>query len=201
MVSEGLYFYFLSWVGWIIVTFFFAKSQQRFLLSALLLLIIIGSNTFIPVVDFQVSVSFIVLAIMAIILLVKVLKKHFLLHYFSICTVALAYVCFKLFEIYDPVWIIFHRTWMLSIILLYLALLLFKSKSERYVFLLTGLLMGELLSIFVLHSVFRYSIIGAFEFLDVFSLTVSGLSVWVFFETVTVYLDGFIQKRVKEKQG
>ncbi|MBM7619566.1 hypothetical protein JOC95_001415 [Bacillus tianshenii] len=201
MAVEGLYFYFLSWVGWIIVTFFFSKSKQRLMVSVLLLLIIIGSNTFIPIMEFQISFSFIVLAFTAIILLVIVLKKNLLLHYFSICTVALAYVCFKLFEIYDPVWIIFDRTWMLSIILLYLGLMLFKSKSERFVFLLTGLLMGELLSSFVLHSVFRYSVVGSFEFLDVYALTLSGLSVWVFFETVTVYLDGFIQKRVKEKQG
>ena len=201
MVFEGLYFYFISWIGWIVVTFFFAKGRQRFLLSVLLLLIICGSDTYLPIMDIQVSISYIVLVITSIILLVNVLKKQYLLHYLSICTVALSYICFKLFEIYDPVWIMFNRTWMLSFILLYLTMLLFKSKRERYVFLLTGMLMGELLSIIVLHSIFRYSIIGSFEFLDVLSLTVSGLSAWVFFETVTIYLDGFIQKRVKEKQG
>ncbi|WP_078380163.1 YphA family membrane protein [Sutcliffiella halmapala] len=201
MVIEGLYFYFLSWVSWIVVMFFFAKSTQRFLLSICLLLVIAGSNSYISIVDFQVSVSYIVLASTAVILLVKILKKQYLLHYFSICTIALAYVCFKLFEIFDPIWIIFNRTWMLSFILLYLALLLFKSSENRYAFLLAGLILGELLAIFVLNNVFQYSVIGSFEFLDVFAMSFAGLSMWVVFESITVYLDSIIQKRVKEKQG
>lgn len=201
MVIEGLYFYFFCWISWIVVTFFFTKRTQRFLLSICLLLVIAGSNSYITLVDFQVGISYLVLAIIGCILLVKILRKQYLMHYFSICTIALAYVCFKLFEIYDPVWMVFNRTWMLSFGLLYLGLLLFKTREERYAFLLTGIVLGELLTSFVLHHVFQYSVVGAFEFLDVFAMSLAGLSMWVVFESITVYLDSIIQKRVKEKQG
>jgi hypothetical protein len=32
-------------------------------------------------------------------------------------------------------------------------------------------------------------------------MSMAGLSMWVVFESITVYLDSIIQKRVKEKQG
>ncbi len=68
-------------------------------------------------------------------------------------------------------------------------------------YLLTGIMLGEILSNFVLDTVFQYSLIGAFEFLDVLAMSVAGLTLWISFETITVFLDSLIQKRVKEKQG
>ncbi|WP_339146514.1 MULTISPECIES: hypothetical protein [unclassified Sutcliffiella] len=201
METAGLYFYFLGWIGWIIITFFFPKSTVRTFLSLLLLLVMAGSTTYLNIFDFRVSVAFIILIFTAFILLTKTMKQKYFLHYFSICTLSLAYVCFVIFEIYDPVWIIIDRTWMLSFILLYLSLLLFKTKWERFVFMLTGVLQGEILNSIVLKSIFSYSVIGSFEFLAVLFLTSAGLGTWMMFETVTVYLDSVIQKRVRERQG
>ncbi|MCM3617387.1 hypothetical protein M3936_07340 [Sutcliffiella horikoshii] len=201
METEGLYFYFLGWIGWIIITFLFSKSAIRTFLSILLLSLLAGSTTHVSIYGFSVNVAFIILVLTAIILLSKTLKQRYVLHYFSICTLSLAYVCFVIFEIYDPVWIFIDRTWMLSFILLYITLLLFKTKWERFVFMLTGVLQGEILNSFVLNSIFSYSVIGSFEFLAVLFLTSAGLGTWVVFENITVYLDSIIQKRVRERQG
>ncbi|WP_404442535.1 hypothetical protein LG307_12845 [Sutcliffiella horikoshii] len=201
METADQYFYFLSWVGWIIVTFFFPKSTFRTYMSILLLLVIAGSTTAVQIFGFSVTVSFLVLAVSAFILLVNSLKQKYLLHYLSICTVAMAYVCFIIFEIYDPVWIIFDRTWLLSFIILYLSLLLFKAKRERFVFQLTGVLLGEILHSIVIDRIFSFSVIGSFEFLAVLALSTAGLCTWMIFETLTIQLDSLIQKRVRERQG
>ncbi|WP_053073702.1 hypothetical protein [Bacillus sp. LL01] len=201
METAGLYFYFLGWIGWIIITFLFPKSSVRTFLSLLLLLVIAGSATYIDIYGYKVNIAFLFLMITAIILLTKTLKQKYFLHYFSICTLSLAYVCFVIFEIYDPVWILIDRTFMLSFILLYLSLLLFKGKLERFVFMLTGVLQGEILNSFVLNSIFSYSVIGSYDFLAVLFLSSAGLATWMVFETVTVYLDSVIQKRVRERQG
>jgi len=201
METADQYFYFLSWMGWIIVTFFFPKSAVRTYLSILLLLVIAGSTTAVQIFGFSVTVSFLVLAVSALILVVNTLKQKYLLQYLSICTVAMAYVCFIIFEIYDPVWIIFDRTWLLSFIILYLSLLLFKAKRERFVFQLTGVLLGEILHSIVIDRIFSFSVIGSFEFLAVLALSTAGLCTWMIFETLTIQLDSLIQKRVRERQG
>ncbi|CAG9623598.1 YphA family membrane protein [Sutcliffiella rhizosphaerae] len=201
METEAMYFYFLSWVCWIIVTFMMQKSALRTFSSIVLLLIIIGSTSNFSIFSFEVSGSFIVLIIAAIILLVKTLKENYFLHYFSITTISLAYVCFIIYEIFDPVWILINRTWILAFIMVYLTLLLFKKRDERFVFMLCGLIQGELLNSFVLNSVFSYSVMGEISFLAVLFLASAGLGVWLLFATITVHLDSVIQKRVKERQG
>lgn len=201
METSAQYFYFISWMGWIIITFFFPKSVTRTYLSILLLLVIATSTTKVIMFGFTITASFIVLAVTALILLVSSLKQKYILHYFSICTVALAYVCFIIFEIYDPVWIFLDRTWLLSVIILYLSLLLFKTKRERFVFMLTGVLLGEILRSIVTDRIFYYSDIGSFEFLAVLALSSSGMATWMMFETLTIHLDSLIQKRVRERQG
>ncbi|MEA3319014.1 MAG: hypothetical protein U9Q88_03220 [Bacillota bacterium] len=201
MEITGQYFYFICWIGWIIITFFFPKSVVRTFMSILILVVIAGSTTTIQMFGFTVTASFLVLAGIALILLVKSLKQKYILHYLSICTIALAYVCFILFEIYDPVWIFLDRTWLLSAIILYLSLLLFKSRRERFVFMLTGVLFGEILRSIVMDRIFSYSAIGTFEFLAVLALSSAGMATWMMFETLTIHLDSIIQKRVRERQG
>ncbi|NLP51936.1 hypothetical protein [Bacillus sp. RO1] len=201
MEITGQYFYFICWVSWIIIAFFFPKSVVRTFMSILILLVIAGSTTTIQMFGFTVTASFLVLAVIALILLVKSLKQKYILHYLSICTIALAYVCFILFEIYDPVWIFLDRTWLLSVIILYLSLLLFKTKRERFVFMLAGVLFGEVLRSIVMDRIFSYSAIGTFEFLAVLALSSAGMAIWMIFETLTIHLDSIIQKRVRERQG
>ncbi|KPB06683.1 YphA family membrane protein [Bacillus sp. CHD6a] len=201
MELAGQYFYFICWIGWIIITFFFPKSEVRTFMSILILVVIAGSTTTVQIFGFTVTASFLVLAGIALILLVKSLKQKYILHYLSICTIALAYVCFILFEIYDPVWIFFDRTWLLSFIILYLSLLLFKTKRERFVFMLTGVLFGEILRSIVMDRIFSYSALGTFEFLAVLALSSAGMATWIMFETLTIHLDSIIQKRVRERQG
>ncbi|ART76884.1 hypothetical protein B4U37_12890 [Sutcliffiella horikoshii] len=201
METTGQYFYFLSWMGWIIVTFFFPKSAIRTNMSILLLVVIACSTTTVQMFGFTITASFLVLAVTALIMLVNSLRQKYILHYFSICTVALAYVCFIIFEIYDPVWIFLDRTWLLSVIILYLSLLLFKTKRERFVFMLTGVLLGEVLRSIVTDRIFSYSDIGSFEFLAVLALSSAGMATWMMFETLTIHLDSLIQKRVRERQG
>jgi hypothetical protein len=201
MEITGQYFYFICWIGWIIITFFFPKSVVRTFMSILILVVIAGSTTTVQMFGFTVTASFLVLAVIALILLVKSLKQKYILYYLSICTIALAYVCFILFEIYDPVWIFLDRTWLLSAIILYLSLLLFKSRRERFVFMLTGVLFGEILRSIVMDRIFSYSAIGTFEFLAVLALSSAGMATWMMFETLTIHLDSIIQKRVRERQG
>nr|WP_010194112.1 hypothetical protein [Bacillus sp. m3-13] len=74
METTAQYFYFLSWMGWIIVTFFFPKSAIRTNMSILLLVVIAGSTTTVQMFGFTITASFLMLAVTALIMLVNSLK-------------------------------------------------------------------------------------------------------------------------------
>nr|WP_010194115.1 hypothetical protein [Bacillus sp. m3-13] len=68
-------------------------------------------------------------------------------------------------------------------------------------FMLTGVLLGEVLRSIVTDRIFSYSDIGSFEFMAVLALSSAGMGTWMMFETLTIHLDSLIQKRVRERQG
>ncbi len=198
---EGQFFYLIGWLSWIIITFFFSDRKKRFQLSCVVLLLLSTSTVYASFLGFSWNGAFLILVVATFIYLVGTLKKRLMIHYFSISTVSLAYVCFSIFEIFDPVWVIFPRHWMLGFILLYICLIVFKKKNERYVYLLAGIIQGEIITIVLFRNIFSYSVIGDYFFWDIVAVSIAGLSLWLFFEQLTLYLDTFIQKHVKEKQG
>lgn len=61
----------------------------------------------------------------------------------SALIIAMLYASFHLLEMYDPIWIVMDRTWMLSGILVYASILLHRDRVLRLCSLYAGALQGR----------------------------------------------------------
>ncbi|CAH2715728.1 hypothetical protein BACCIP111895_02912 [Neobacillus rhizosphaerae] len=180
---EGAMFYWICWSFWIYFTFILNKQNQyRFKLSAFVLIVLVVSNIQFMASGFEIHASGLFLLAVSYIFYSQ--EKLGAIIYYFICSfiVSIAYVTFHLFEIFDPIWIIFKKEWMMGICFGYLAILLQKTLKGRMLIIVSGTMQGEFLYAYILNKLqFPYSI-GAFAYLDVCSLIVALLAGWSFFE-------------------
>ncbi|XJZ26058.1 hypothetical protein ACF5W4_11665 [Bacillota bacterium Lsc_1132] len=201
---EGSIFYFLFWSFWIYITFFMKKENPyRVKLAATVLIVIILANVSIPNGRFQVYTSGLFLLIVTYMALNKENGKT--LAYFYICSfiITIAYVTFCLFEIFDPVWLIFKKEWMMGVTLGYLAILLQKNLRGRLLILISGTMQGEILYAYILSKYgFPYPI-AAFTYLDSFALTATLLILWSGMENIGFFFERHFHfaERGKEKSS
>lgn len=198
---EGSYFYFLAWMGWIIATFFLKKDTFRLCASAAILLFISCSQTVISISSFTISVNALLLGGISFvgIAVYSVWKKIYTL----LCAliIAMLYTSFSLIELYDPIWIVINRTWMLSGILVYISILLHRDRLLRIWGLYVGALQGELFVAFVLKSFnFPYQL-GSLQFFNMVALSTMFFSLLYSVGKIMTYTGQFKQKQVKEGQG
>lgn len=100
-MMDGSTFYFVAWIGWIIVTFFMKKDSIRWKLGACILIFIIFSPLHVTIVSFTVSVNALLLCIISFIgiTLYSIWKKLYGL--LSALIIAMLYTSFYLLEVYD----------------------------------------------------------------------------------------------------
>ncbi len=198
---EGLIFFWISWLFWIMATFFMKRgSEERFKLSLSLLLLIIVSPIVISVSGFKLSLS----SLYIYIVLFLFLSKHkgvTLLHiFFCSFIMTLAYICFQIYEFFDPVWVVFPRNWMLSIIIVVLAISLQVNKLFRIYILLLGMVQGDFLYAIILKKyLFPYTV-SSFSFLDVAALSTGLLVCWNSIEVIAQFFAKHYHQIEKQKQ-
>lgn len=203
---EGTFFYWIAWFFWIITTFFMNKSKERLLYTVIILLLIIFSNKVIVVADiFKINASLGITLLSCYVFLALFLEKinYKKIAYLLVCTLTIttAYVSFHLFELFDPIWVVFNRTIMLVFCLVYLTILLVKERKQRILCLMIGACQGELLYAFILKNFpFDYEI-GALSFFDVMAISVFTLFIWSALEHSVNYFDTYFEKTTKEKHG
>ncbi len=198
---EGSYFYFIAWMGWIVTTFFLKKDEIRWKLSAVILVFIICSQITVYIASFTVSVNALILGVISFlgIALYSIWKKIYAL--LSALIIAMLYTSFHLLGVYDPIWIVIDRTWMLGGALVYASILLHRDRLLRLCSLYTGALQGEILVTFIFRRLhFPYEF-GSLAFFD--SIAVSTLLVMVtsYIVKISAYRGQFRKKHVKERQG
>jgi hypothetical protein len=198
---EGLYFYGFTWGLWIISTFLFKKTSNiRLPLAIILLFILILSPYNVQFGKYTISyVSFFMLLVIFLIVGTFKIKK---LLYFFITTLIMSvgYVTFLLFELFDPIWIIFKREILLSFIVAYLAVLLQKKVLGRIFIIIVGGVYGDILfSIILFPFSFPYDI-GSLRFLDVCALAVMMIFGWEGIKMSISYMEGLLSSLEKEKQ-
>ncbi len=201
---EGSMFYFLFWCSWIYITFLMRKEHPyRTKLAAVVLIVIILADFSIPIGSLKVYAGGLFLLMTTYMSVKK--EKGKSLAYFFICSfiIMIAYVTFRLFEIFDPVWLILKKEWMMGIILGYLAILLQKSVRGRLFVLISGTIQGEILYAYILSKYgFPYPIAGL-GYLDSFSLTAALLILWSRMENLGFYFERHfnVAERGKEKSS
>ncbi|MDR6998560.1 hypothetical protein [Neobacillus niacini] len=198
---EGSMFYWICWSFWVYLTFFLNKQNPyRFKLAASILIVIILSTIHFGIGNTEVYASGLFIFILTFISYSK--EKLRAIIYFFICSyiVGIAYVTFHLFEIFDPVWIIIKKEWMMGILLGYLAILLQKTLRGRLLIVLNGTMQGEFLYALILSKYhFPYSI-GAYAYLDVCALISFLLVGWSFFENAGTIFQNHFNYTGKAKQ-
>ncbi|MGJ7909358.1 YphA family membrane protein [Neobacillus sp. LXY-1] len=198
---EGTLFYLIFWMLWVYVTFILSKQNPyRFKLAAIVLVIIIFSDRYLTIGNDKIYLGGLFLLLFTYLFL-SFEKKGAMLYLF-ICSliVSIAYITFLLFEIFDPIWLIFKREWMMGAVIGYLALLLHKDLKGRLLMIACGTMQGEFLyAYFISNYQFPYSI-GDLSYLDVFSL-ISGILVgWKMLESTITTLQHHFHFLEKERK-
>lgn len=197
----GSMFYWIFWSLWVYLTFILKRqNSSRLKLSAGVLAVIILSPYYIHFAGFALNSSALFLLFLAYVTLYH--EKTSRLLYFFICSfiVMIAYVTFHLFEIYDPVWLIFNKEWMLGIVIGFLTILLQKNGHDRLFILIIGFMQGELLYACILRRYHFSYPVGSLGSLDAFSLTLLIIIGWSFFEYAVSFFESNLNAEQKDKQ-
>lgn len=193
--------YWILWVFWVYITFFMNKQNPyRTKLAAVILILIILSNVHVKFMSFEFYLSGLYMLLLSYIILSK--KKLGSLLYAFICSfiVMIAYVAFNLFVIYDPVWVIFQKEWMMGVCFCCLAIFLQTSLKERLLMIISGSMHGEILyAVYLSKFEFSYPI-GTMAYLDVISLITILLVSWSILENAGPFFQNHFHFLEKGKQ-
>lgn len=198
---EGLYFYGFTWSIWIFCTFLLNKTSRIRLPIACFILIAIIISPYTLTIK-GISVSYISLFIL-ITLFIRIgyftLKKK-LYFFITSLIISIGYGTFLLFELFDPIWIIFKREWMLALLLSYLSMLLQTKLAWRISAVITGCIYGDILFAIIIHRFsFPYTI-GSMRLLDICSLSTLMLFGWEGLKLSIGYLENLYYNVEREKQ-
>ncbi|PFI46015.1 hypothetical protein COI73_19090 [Bacillus cereus] len=196
---DGSTFYFVAWIGWIVVTFFMKKEPIRWKVSACILIFIICSPLNVTSASFTVSVNALLLCVISFvgITLYSIWKKLYAL--LSALIIAMLYTSFHLLEVYDPIWIVVDRLLLLSGALVYASILLYGDRILRLCTLYIGMLQGELLVTLIFHKLhFPYEY-GSLAFFDVVAVSTLFMAILLWITKVSVYMEQFKRKTRKRR--
>jgi hypothetical protein len=198
---EGSMFYWICWSCWVYLTFLAEKKNPyRRKLSAAILILILLSNLQFHMGGYDIHAGGLFLLMICYLIFSQ--EKRTAIIYFFICSliVSIGYVAFHLFEIFDPVWIIFNKEWMMGIVFGYLAILLQKTLKGRLLITVCGTMQGELLYAYTLSKFPVPYEISGFEYLDACALISALLLGWSAIENAGTYIQTHYHFFEKEKQ-
>lgn len=163
-METGLVFYWISWVGWILVTFFLRKNKFRNITAYWILLTIISANMYITIANFDVSILLILYLIPLFIMLAR--RKKWFYHLLAVITIMIGSNAILLWETNIPIWYFYPKLLFGSILTAIIILLLTNNFIDQCIIGALGMICGEFLYVFVLASYqLKYSV-GDFGFLD-----------------------------------
>lgn len=201
MSIEAMLFYWSAWFFWIITTFFVKKSEgYRLGISVCVLVTIILTPYQVDIFGYHINLSLVFLYFFIIFRVVKLKKASILYTLITSYIVMMAYASFLLFELYDPVWVLFDRTWLLGFILSYLCVLLHHNKWNRAYILVCGTIQGEIIYSQILQRIGFVYPIGLQTFLNAFAASFIILFFWSLAETIMVNMDQYVNSHIRGKQ-
>ncbi|MFF2286482.1 YphA family membrane protein [Peribacillus butanolivorans] len=198
---DGILFYWMSWIVWVIVMYFIPKTvpfRFDFLFHLLAVMVLAGYNLEVSLLSIHMSGLYLIFILCVYIRKESIIK---IIELISGCLIiTLAYASFQLFSMLDPIWLIMKPSYLLCIFLNYLILLLFKNWKHRLFVLLVGLIMGDLVysGLLVYHSLFYEALTYAWH--DNAVLILCANIVWRLLELMSRYIISSSQSRFLSKQ-
>lgn len=200
-MMEGSFFYWIFWFFWVYLTFVLNKNNPlRLKLAGCLLIIIIHSNVHFIIGRFDIYASGLMMLLLSFYFIGKEKLGRILYTFICSFTITMAYVAFQLFEIFDPIWIIFQKEWMMGVCFSILAILLQKTLTGRLLIIVSGTMQGEVLYAYYLTK-FEFSYpIGTLAYLDVCALISLLLVCWSILENASTIFQNHVHFFEKGKQ-
>lgn len=171
---EGLYFYWLAWIGWIWTTFFMdKKNPARLKIAFWLLAAILAAPYNYKMLNFDYHLSGIIIAIFLFIETKGMKMGAFLNLFFSAFIMMLAYTSFLMFELFDPAWVLVDRKILIAAVGVCLGILLQKNDYDRALLIISGFLQGEILYSAILWKFHFPYLISSLAFLDTLAVSMA----------------------------
>ncbi|WP_074597123.1 YphA family membrane protein [Sediminibacillus halophilus] len=161
---EGLLFYWICWLLWIVATFLLKKNTTRFYLSFVVLLLLSCSNTRITIWECQLNLALVVSFLSGVLYLAR--KKDWIWLLFGSLCMTFCYVGILLWELISPIWLFVPRLLMIPLIGLVLLLFLGETLIERCMVWSLGITSGEILHGLIMTSYGFQLTIGERSFFD-----------------------------------
>ncbi|MBT2642064.1 hypothetical protein J7I80_07500 [Bacillus sp. ISL-41] len=198
---EGLYFYWLAWIGWVWTTFFMNKNNPLRLKSAVILLaVILAAPYTVDVFIFEMHLSAVAIAFFIFLETRRKKTGSFLYLFLTSFIIMLAYTSFLMFELFDPIWVLFDRKIMLGAAGFYLAVLLHKERQDRILALISGFLQGDLLFSAILWKFdFPYAA-ASMGFMDLLFISLGLLLAWSAIESMIAVVSGSAINQVEGEE-
>lgn len=197
---EGVIFYWLFWLLWIYSTFLMKKGKERLKVSIWLLLTMIFSIHSLQFFHLHISFSSLFILMTVYYLIGKLDRWQGIYTFISSLIMLLSYMIFHLFELYDPVWVLFNRCLMLSFLLVSLAVLLHKELKLRLLAIISGAAQGDFLYGIYLRKFSIVYPIGMPAFLDVLALSITILLGINGLKKLSLTIENHLKHLEKEKQ-
>ncbi|MFT8321633.1 MAG: hypothetical protein ABF649_12065 [Bacillus sp. (in: firmicutes)] len=185
---DGALFYWFTWMLWIVTTFFMKKENKyRCVYSISLLLAIITSPYQLTFLGFTVSWLLVIMLASAFVYTAFLRKGSLIYFSASVFFTMLAYCTFHLLAILDPVWILFDQKWMLAIVLMIIARLLYSNPLQQIMLIMFGSINGEIMYGLILKKYEFTYIIGDLHYFDCLLISITVMT--------TIYVvKGFLSK-------
>lgn len=196
---SGYSFLWFFWVFWILSTFFMRKENARYKISAWLLTMIILSLPAFYIAGMKVSFASVFMLFTAYFIIIKEKKSTAAYSLLTSYIVMLAFAGFQLMELYDPVWVLFQRKWMLAVFIVYLITLLQKGLRLQMAVLLAGTVHGEFLYAIIVRRIMEYHVASPVT-LDVVAISLACILLFHGVKEASVIFDQYFKQQEREKQ-
>lgn len=197
---DGLYFYWIFWIYFVITFFFLDDKKLRERLSLWLLSVIILSSTTIFIFSYEISVSILFLLVSSYVYISKGKSIRIFYEIILIFIVMLTYTSFHLFALYDPAWLLFNKKLMLLILICYVVNLLTDQFPLQAVLLTSGMIQGDILYGVILRQIGILYDISHYYILDTIALSSACLLSFTFMKKLSRILENYFKETEGEKR-
>lgn len=168
-MANGLLFFYIFWILWIMITFFMPKTKERTVLAVFILLCLCFANSYINL-SIPVSITYVILLTGLAFLQSK--QSRVVYHFFCTFTISIGSSAMLLWEANTTIWLVTSREILIPLAMVAISFFLTNGFYSRLTCSLFGLCIGDFMFKTILYFFSFKEIIGDKAFLDIASVTV-----------------------------
>lgn len=188
---NGIVFYWVSWLIWILLTFFRVYRYNRYIIMSWLFLLMITFSSYINIFGYDLSIAFFLLLIGSMVLYIQSpISFRFI---FVTFTIMIAYLTLRIWEIMAPIWFFMPSIILIPLIISLGTIILINEFTQRISQMLLGISIGELFYSLILNGYYLNNVIVSslyFDYLAVMVLIILCLQImrYIWFNIIQTML-------------